>query len=484
MTQDKRTKFNVQISEEAAAWFVDFRLGDIDASARREFDAWIRSSQEHLRAYLETAAIWNEGSSLSAHRDLDSEALIALAQRQGNVIPLDVDPPRNTREAEEPAELAGQAPAGRSHLLERSVSPQDADNVGGDRLAPITLESGKVVKPPNQAPPGRSVSPQDAHEADGDRPSSMAHESNFPASAGERRGRDPRSGRSRLIAVAASILLVTAALTAYLRAPRGVYETAVGERRILTLEDGSSVELNSRSRIRVRFAQDQRDVELLEGQALFHVAKDRHRPFIVHSDTVRVRAVGTQFDVNRKTTGTTVTVVEGRVAVYRDDASEPGAAVALPEINTKELPQLSPHAGPPRTPTVLPGSPAPGTASTIDHDSSEQRSGSAAVFLSAGDQVTVSDQAPSPQPQHASPAAATAWVQGQLVLDAATLTDVAEEFNRYSSRRLIVEDHEEHPLRLSGVFATDPDFLLRYLRQRPDITLQETPTEVRIIRHD
>lgn len=479
MTQDKRTKFNVQISEEAAAWFVDFRLGDIDASARREFDAWIRSSQEHLRAYLETAAIWNEGSSLSAHRDLDSEALIALAQRQGNVVPLDFDPSRNTREAEEPAELARPAPAGRSHLLERSVSPQDSDNVGGDRLAPTTLESEKAAKPPNQAPAGtagRSVSPQDAHEADEDRPASIAHERDFPASAREGRGRDPRSGRSRLIAVAASILLVTAALTAYLLAPRGVYETAVGERRILTLEDGSSVELNSRSRIRVRFAENQRDVELLEGQALFHVAKDRHRPFIVHSDTVRVRAVGTQFDVNRKTTGTTVTVVEGRVAVYRDDASEPVAAVVLPEINAKELPQLSPHAGQPRTPTVRSGSPAPGAASTSK--------ASSAVFLSAGEQLTVSDQAPSPQPQHASPAAATAWVQGQLVLDAATLTDVAEEFNRYSSRRLMVEDHEERPLRLSGVFATDPDFLLRYLRQRPDITLQETPTEVRIIRHD
>ena len=65
-----------------------------------------------------------------------------------------------------------------------------------------------------------------------------------------------------------------------------------------------------------------------------------------------------------------------------------------------------------------------------------------------------------------------------------TLADVAEEFNRYSSRRLIVEDHGTRPLKLSGVFATDSNFLLSYLRQRPDITIEETPAEVRIIRRD
>ncbi len=406
MTQDKRTKFNAQISEEAAEWFVDFRLGNIDATARREFDTWIRSSPEHLRAYLETAAIWNEGSSLSAHRDLDSGALIALAHTEGNVVPLELDPSRTVRAA-----------------------------------------SGKA----------------------------------------------PRSARVRLFAIAASILLITAALATYLLAPRAVYATAVGERRILTLEDGSSVELNSRSRIRVRFAQSRRDVELLEGQVLFHVAKDPLRPFIVHSDTVRVRAVGTQFDINRKMTGTIVTVVEGRVAVYRDGASATGTAITPAAIDTKESRQ-SPgpvsrrgattiDAGAP-TPgsgsAVKPESPAPGNSSSV---SPEHHAGSAAIFLSAGDQLTVGDQALPLQPQHASPAAATAWTQGQLVLDAVSLADVAEEFNRYSSRRLIVEDHGARPLQLSGVFATDPDFLLRYLRQRPDITIEETPTEVRIIRH-
>ena len=58
------------------------------------------------------------------------------------------------------------------------------------------------------------------------------------------------------------------------------------------------------------------NVELVEGQALFRVAKDHARPFVVQTAGIRVRAVGTQFDVYRKASGTQVTVVEGRVAVF------------------------------------------------------------------------------------------------------------------------------------------------------------------------
>jgi len=94
-----------------------------------------------------------------------------------------------------------------------------------------------------------------------------------------------------------------------------VYSTAPGERRTLTLTDGSTVELNARSRIRVAYSSTGRDVELLEGQALFKVARSPSRPFVVHSGDSSVRAVGTQFDVNRSHGAMIVTVVEGRVAV-------------------------------------------------------------------------------------------------------------------------------------------------------------------------
>src|SRR5260221_5540279 len=94
------------------------------------------------------------------------------------------------------------------------------------------------------------------------------------------------------------------------------YSTDVGERRSLTLDDGSTVDLNARSKVRIEFSKAERRVDLIEGQALFQVAKNMDRPFIVKSGEATVRAVGTQFDVDRKATGTTVTVLEGRVVVY------------------------------------------------------------------------------------------------------------------------------------------------------------------------
>src|SRR5258708_14766281 len=95
-----------------------------------------------------------------------------------------------------------------------------------------------------------------------------------------------------------------------------VYITALGEQRSIQFADGSTVELNSRSKISVKYSQQESDVDLLEGQAVFHVAHDVSRPFIVAVGATRVRAVGTQFDVYKKSNGTVVTVVEGRVAVY------------------------------------------------------------------------------------------------------------------------------------------------------------------------
>lgn len=77
----------------------------------------------------------------------------------------------------------------------------------------------------------------------------------------------------------------------------------------------------------------------------------------------------------------------------------------------------------------------------------------------------------------------TAWTHGQVVLESATLKQVAQAFDRYSRRRLVVEDQGSPLLRLSGVFATDPAFLISYLRARPDVVVTETDSEVLIVRH-
>jgi transmembrane sensor len=358
MNIDGRLKINEQISEEAAEWFVEFRTGNLDTAGRHAFDTWIRSSPEHLRAFLEVAAIWNEGSALDARRELDIETLTARVRAEGNVVPLTRDIATNSH-----TELPG------------------------------------ALRAPSRDAPRRR----------------QWHRYTVAA--------------SMLIALAASALFGWNQLY---REP--TYTTSLGEQRSITLADGSKVKLNSGSRLRVTFTDALRTVELEQGQALFQVTKNVARPFIVRSGATQVRAVGTQFDVNRTPTATIVTVVEGRVAV--SERMQPA---------------------------------------------SQASTSSEGIYLAAGEQLSVSPQAAS-KPTHANVAQATAWTNHRVLLNSATLAAVAQEFNRYSVRKLTVEDNGATPLRLSGVFATDPNFVIEYLRARPDIKIVENDTEVHIIR--
>jgi transmembrane sensor len=251
------------------------------------------------------------------------------------------------------------------------------------------------------------------------------------------------------------------------------------------------VDLNVRSSIRVEFSNSERRVELLDGQALFQVAKDKERPFIVRSGDATVRAVGTQFDVDRKSSGTTITVLEGRVAVYSDvhqaQGTEgrslvPSAEDASPRQSKQaSLPSSSSRhdAAEPRplgATGAAPAVPAPPAGLT-------DPSGGAAVFVSAGEQVTVTPAAV-PEPQHADLSATTAWMQQRrMIFDATRLSDVVQEFNLYNHRQLVIDSTELADFRVSGVYSsTDPASLLRFLREQPGIRITETDAEVRIAR--
>jgi transmembrane sensor len=266
-----------------------------------------------------------------------------------------------------------------------------------------------------------------------------------------------------------------------------IYATALGEQRSIQFADGSTVELNSRSKIRVKYSKQERDVELLEGQALFHVAHDVSRPFIVAVGATRVRAVGTQFDVYKKSNGTVVTVVEGRVAVYSAPTS--GEAPTLP-VAGQALPQ-SPGAtasrlAPSPTSRARNASPPSASGSTLPPEGEPARQdplpSTSSYLVSAGEQLTVTPEAAQ---KSANPniASATAWREREIVFESATLTDVAEEFNRYNKRQLVIEDPWLYGFHISGLFSsTDPDSLIKLLRQRQGVKVTETSDEIRVER--
>jgi len=235
-------------------------------------------------------------------------------------------------------------------------------------------------------------------------------------------GRVQSWGR-RAIAAGFVLAIVASGVTYHLQ--RDVYSTRVGEQRSIRLDDGSTVQINSRSRIEVRYSERVRQVDLLEGQALFDVAKNKARPFVVQSGEVRIQAVGTQFDVYRKAGGTVVTVVEGRVSIQ--DAA-PG----------KQL-------------------------------------------LGAGEQVVVSPSVAPTQPRVADVTAVTAWAQRRLVFTREPLSEVVQQFNRYNTRPLVITDPDIAATEISGTFSSgDPSSLLRFLREVGAYDIRETDAAIQI----
>jgi transmembrane sensor len=93
------------------------------------------------------------------------------------------------------------------------------------------------------------------------------------------------------------------------------FSTAIGENRNVTLSDGSTITLGADTLIKVALSENERDVELTKGEALFMVAKDATRPFKVHAGDATIVAVGTAFDVERDSDRAVVSVTEGRVVV-------------------------------------------------------------------------------------------------------------------------------------------------------------------------
>jgi transmembrane sensor len=381
-------KLNDQIYQEACEWFVESRAGDLDDAGRRRFDLWTRKSPEHMAAYLEIAAIWNEGPTLDSDLKWDVQTLVAQAAADAtNIVPL----------------------ARRSRADDSAEAPSEKPSALGPHKLQVDQKSRSRILSPKWIRAAASI---------------------------------------------AAVGLMIGTLIWYQSFRMPIYATTFGEERSITLSDGSIIDINSHSKIRVRYSPHERDVDLLEGEALFHVAKNPGRPFFVSNATTQVRAVGTEFDVYKKLGSTVVTVVEGRVAVLLRSETPTGEAADLTDIKVPSRDKL---------------------------DARKPRNNrSAPVFLSAGEQVVVTPAAMR-KADHPNIAIATAWTQRQLAFEAASLSEVAEEFNRYNQRQLVIEDPSLYDFHISGVFSSsDPASLVRFLRERPGVRVTETESEIRV----
>jgi transmembrane sensor len=246
------------------------------------------------------------------------------------------------------------------------------------------------------------------------------------------RGRWVRSKRFAIthsLGIAAAILVVAVGGLLMWTRQSDVYSTRAGERRVVTLSDGSQIALDSRSEVRVRFSPHARELTLASGQARFDVAHDVERPFTVTADGHEVIATGTSFNMDLFGPSLLVTLIEGHVIV----ASTPGSAE------------------PARIDTDFPR-----------------------IDLDAGEQVIFSPRAP-PSVARVNLGQATAWQNGEVVFENDTLSTVVARINRYARHGVVIADTQTSELRISGVFHTGDidgfvNTIVDYLPVRADKT--------------
>jgi transmembrane sensor len=229
-------------------------------------------------------------------------------------------------------------------------------------------------------------------------------------------------------ALAAAVLvgaLLAGMAVRYWVDPGTTYRSLAGERTRIPLQDGSVVFLNELTEMQVSFSNTNRKVSLIRGEALFDVAHDARREFVVHSLGTEIQALGTQFDVRQLPGRTQVVVVEGSVGVNSPSSTE---------------------------------------------RSLEDRH----ITLVAGDVADASTQTLT-RTKQADVASILAWHRADILVVRQPLSAVAELFN-HDNRRQVQIFGPVAERRISGTYKTDhPEVLVQALQHLyPDLSVQET----------
>jgi transmembrane sensor len=280
---------------------------------------------------------------------------------------------------------------------------------------------------------------------------------------GKRRARMSRSfGRARLpytsgplvraLAYAAGLLAVMIVAVLQVWPPGGapgkVYRTAVAEHRTVKLEDGSHLVLGGRSTVRVSYSARERRVIFGSGEALFSVAKDPGRPFVVESGGFRMEALGTEFDVRQNLDEVMIAVVEGRVRVVPPKAERTASRSAhLAERTSQEADIAS------------------------------------ATPLVAGQQAVYDRVSGTTQVRTTGVADVMSWRHGILSFSNEPLRNVLANINRYASNSIVIEDDEIGSMLYTGTALRDDiDNWLRGLEMAFPVKILRTADDRILIR--
>jgi transmembrane sensor len=203
------------------------------------------------------------------------------------------------------------------------------------------------------------------------------------------------------------------------------YSTSFGQVETIALADGSTVQLNTDSVVRVAIDDRQRAVWLDRGEAFFSVAHDPGRPFVIRADPGQVTAVGTKFSVFRQPGTVKVAVIEGRVRLDRPIGESAGSLVLVPgEVGTMDGKMIA--------------AASPGLKQIED---------------------------------------GLAWRDGMARFDNVRLADAVVQFNRYNRRKLALLDREAGDIRIGGAFRLgNVDSFARLVNQSygPKLRIVET----------
>ncbi|WP_170293958.1 FecR family protein [Paracoccus limosus] len=200
-----------------------------------------------------------------------------------------------------------------------------------------------------------------------------------------------------------------------------------GQRRQVTLADGTRVDLNSGAALAVDFTPAERRVRLLRGEAFFQVAHDAAHPFVVEMPNGALRVTGTSFDIDLTPEGDRVALVEGSVR-------------------------------------LLPGH------------------GGAGVTLAPGQQAELRDAGISP-PGSFDADSRTAWRQGRMVFYRTPLSQVVAELARYRRGPILLLNDRVAELPVTGAFSTaDPDAAIRLIAETLGLSTHHLAGALTVIR--